>query len=104
MTLISFRSRSTLGVYEPHIYRPPKTAFNNSEPIALKFDIEIVCTQEIIMGYMSLEIFFKGFLIFLKKGSQGTHPPIFTLPTNFFFLKIVRGTLRIFSWLNLKSM
>ena len=57
MTLYSFRSRSTLGVYGPHIYRPPKTAFNNSEPIAMKFDIEIVCTREIIMGYINLEIF-----------------------------------------------
>ena len=50
MTLFSFRSRSTLGVYEPHIYRPPKTAFNDSEQIPMKFDIEIACTQEIIMG------------------------------------------------------
>ena len=53
MPPFSFTSRSTLGVYGPHTYRPPKTAFNNSELIAMKFDIEIICTQEIIMGYMS---------------------------------------------------
>ena len=68
MLLFSFRSRSTLGVYGPNIYRPPKTAFNNSEPIAMKFDIEIVCTQEIIMGYVSLDKFF-------KKRGLGDHPP-----------------------------
>ena len=59
MTLFSFRSRSTLGVYRPHIYRPTKIAFSNSEQIAMKFDIEIICTQGIIMGYMSLENFSK---------------------------------------------
>ena len=63
---------------------PPKTAFNNSEPITMKFNIEIACTLEIIMGYMSLENF-------SKKGVLGGNPP-----TNFFFLKIVRGTYRIF--------
>ena len=84
MSLFSFRSRSTLGVYGPHICRPPKTAFNDSEPIAMKFDIETVCTQGIIMGYMSLENF-------SKKGVLGGTPP-----TNFFFLKIERGTYRIF--------
>ena len=55
MTLFSFWSSSTLGVYGPHICRPSKTVSNNNETIAMKFDIEIVCTQEIIMGYMSLE-------------------------------------------------
>ena len=73
-------------VYGPHIYRPPKTAFNNSEPIAMKFDIEIVCTQEITMASMSLENF-------SKKGVLGITPPS---PTNFSFLKIVRVTYRIF--------
>ena len=68
MSLLSFRSRSTLGVYGPHIYGPTKTAFNNSEQIAIKFDIETVCTQEIIIGYMSLDNFSK------KKLSQGNPP------------------------------
>ena len=45
MLLFSFRSRSTLGVYGSHIYRPPKTAFNNSEPIAMKFDIDCMHTD-----------------------------------------------------------
>ena len=46
-----------MGIYGPHIYRPTKTVSTNNETIAMKFDIEIVCTQEIIMGwvYMSLE-------------------------------------------------
>ena len=83
MTIFSFRSRSTLGVYGPHIYRLPKTAFNNSEPIAMKFDIEIVCTK-LIMGYVSLEFFFLQ-----KRGPRGN-------PRPFFFLKNVRGTYRIF--------
>ena len=65
MKLFSFRSRSTLWVYGPHIYRPPKTTFSNSVLIAMKFDIKIECTQEIIMGYMSWEIFFK------KRGPRG---------------------------------
>ena len=73
MTLYLFRSRSTLGVYRPH-----KTAFNNSEPIAMKFDTEIVCTQEIIMGYINLELFSKKWVL-------GGTPP----PPNLFFLKIV---------------
>ena len=69
MSLFLFRSKSTLGVYGPHIYRPLKTAFNNSEPIAMEFDIEIVvCTQEIIMAYMGLEIF-------LKRGPMGNPSP-----------------------------
>ena len=74
MSLFSFRSRSTLGVYGPHIYRPPKTTFNNSELIAMKFSIEIVCPQEIIMGYKSLENC-------SKRDVLGDPPP----PTNFFF-------------------
>ena len=80
MSQFSLRiSRSTLRVYGPHIYRPPTTAFNNSEPIAMKFDIEIVCTLE-IMGYMSLQNFSKKWVL-------GGTPP-----TNLFFLTIVRGT------------
>ena len=86
MSLLSFRSRSTLGVYGPHIYGPPKTAFNNSEQIAIKFDIEIVCTQEIIIGYMSLEYFSK------KSCPRETSPPTH----QFLFLKIVRVPYRIF--------
>ena len=44
-----------MGIYGPHIYRPLKTIFNNNEAMAMKFDIEVLCTQEIIMEYMSLE-------------------------------------------------
>ena len=39
MSLFSLRSRPTLGVYGPPIYRPPKTTFNNREMISMKFDI-----------------------------------------------------------------
>ena len=81
MTLYSFRSMSTLGVYGPHIYRSPKTAFNNSEQIAMKFDIEIVCTQEIIMGYMSLDNF-------SKKGVPGNPPPPSPHQPISFFLRL----------------
>ena len=43
-------------------------ALNNNEPIAMKFNMEIVCTQQNIMGYMNLENF-------LKKGVIGGNPP-----------------------------
>ena len=77
MPLFSFRSRSILGGYGPHIYRPPETAFNTSEPIAMKFDIQIICTKEIIMGYMNFEKF-------PKKGGPGGHKP----PNEIFFSSI----------------
>ena len=51
----------------------------------MKFDIEIVCIQEIIVGYISFENF-------SKKGVLGVKP---TSPL-YFFLKVVRGTYRLF--------
>ena len=74
MTLLQFCSRSTLGVYGPHVYRPLKTVSNNDNPIAMKFNIEIVCTLAIIMGYISLEII-------SKKGVLGVN---LSLPKHFF--------------------
>ena len=44
----------------------------------MKFDLEIVCTQEIIVGYMSLENF-------SIKGVLGELP---YPPTNFYFLRL----------------
>ena len=54
---ISILIKIHFGGLRPHVHRPPKTAFNNSQPNAMKFDIEIVCIQEIVMDYMSLEFF-----------------------------------------------
>ena len=56
----------------------------------MKFDIEIVCTQEIIMGY-------NIFIFFSKKGgprgkTRFPPPPSWA----FLFLKIFRGIYRIF--------
>ena len=85
MIFFSFWSRFTLGVYGPRIYRPSKTAFNNNELIAMKFNIEIVCTQEIIMGYISLEFF-------SKRGVLGVTP---TSEQFFISLKNARGTYRV---------
>ena len=70
------------GLRAPYL-QTPKTVFNNSEPNAVKFGIEFVCTQEIIMGYMSLENY-------SKKGSWGN--PL----TNFFFLKIYEELAKYF--------
>ena len=44
-----------MGIYGSHFYRSPKIVCNDNETIAMEFDIEIVCTQEIIMVYMTLE-------------------------------------------------
>ena len=41
------------GLQAPYL-QTPKTAFNNNELVAMKFDIETVCTQ-IIIGYISLD-------------------------------------------------
>ena len=55
--------------------RRPKTTSNNNEPIAIKLDIEIVCTQQIIMCYMSWKFV-------SKKGVLGGTPP--PKPISFF--------------------
>ena len=59
-------------------FYPPKTAVNDNDLIAMKFDIETACTLAIIMGYIILEIF-------SKKGVLGVSP----LPPSNFFLKIL---------------
>ena len=55
-----------MGLRAPYIgYKLLKTVFNNNEPVAMKFDIGIVCIQEIIMDYIAF-----GFFFFLN-GSEG---------------------------------
>ena len=71
------------GVYGPHIYRPPKTASSNIEPIAMKFGTKILFKQEIIMGYMSSKTF-------LKNVESYGNPPL-PLPNFFLLITITFG-------------